>query len=239
MAQPTQATHDIKTTMNSLLPPPLLTAIFFCALGMNTVSADILSDINSKQIASLEKGQQVSLPEKIPGKPWPRENIYSYVKASPEEVMAVFADYDNAHRFVPNVQKSEIVKVLHPWEKEVYYEIALPVMLPNECYTSRIKLSASPGRDWFKASWVVPNAKFIKSGKGSLIVQAHAGGSILCYTNLVDPGSKIAVILRGPSQKQMRDVVTAICKEVLRMKQKQPDQLKALTESLQKSLPPS
>ena len=39
--------------------------------------------------------------EDIAGKPWPRIKVYRLINATPEQVAAVFFDYESAKTFVP------------------------------------------------------------------------------------------------------------------------------------------
>jgi hypothetical protein len=215
---------------------PAIAALCFAAAACCSHASNPLVTLSESQLVALQKGQSIYLPEHVPGIAWPRARVYEFVDASPWEVMAVFSDYGRAHEFIPNVRKSLVVETIHPWKKKVDYEIALPLMLPNERYTSLTTLSFTSGGEGLRASWEISGARFVKSSVGNLRVEPYRGGSVLCYTNLVDPGSKIAVVLRGPAQKQVRDTVEAICSEVVRMKQKDPRKLALLVDGLRDAM---
>ncbi len=101
----------------------------------------IFSELTSTQKGEVETGSQVVVTENIEGKPWPRIKVYRLVNASPEQVAAVFFDYENAKSFVPNVIKSEISNRLSACTMDVDYGLDVPIF-PDEFYTVRNSLKA-------------------------------------------------------------------------------------------------
>jgi len=173
--------------------------------------------------------------EAVDGKPWPRVRVYQKVGASAEEVAAVFSDYGKAHTFVPDVLSSRIVASRAPHTHDVEYEVEVPI-LPDERYTARNSLEALPGGG-FRVSWKLLTALQTKDAVGNLLVEPHgAGGSLLCYTNLVTPGSSMAGLLRKPAMARMRKTVDAIVEKVELEKRDRPAELAAQVEKLRASL---
>src|SRR5882757_85911 len=93
----------------------LTTLIACCVAGVPQLIANsIVSELNSSQKSQIEEGLQVVVIEDVDGKPWPRIKIYRFINASPEEVAAVFFNFENAKSFVPNIFKSEISNKISP-----------------------------------------------------------------------------------------------------------------------------
>ncbi|HEX9595836.1 MAG TPA: hypothetical protein VF982_03065 [Anaerolineales bacterium] len=65
---------------------------------------DILGEMDAAQQVQLRNGSQVFITEDVDGKPWPRITVFQAVTASPEEVMAVFFDYESARTFEREVR---------------------------------------------------------------------------------------------------------------------------------------
>ncbi len=197
------------------------------------LAGSLLSDLSPADAAQVRKGGQVMITQDVDGKPWPRVQIYQTVKAKPEELMAVFFDYDNAVRFVPNCTKSKVSRLVNPLIHDVDYEVAVPVFA-DEVYTARNTLSRKAGR--YQVDWRVLRATSIKSSEGSFAVEAHGDGSILRYTNLVEPSSQAAGLLRGIALGQMRDTVTALTTQVEKQRSSEASELSVRVDRLEQAL---
>lgn len=208
---------------------PLALATLFPLLAV----AGIRTELTPTQLKDLERGQQVIVTEEVEGRPWPRLRIYQKVAATPEEVLAVFCDYAQATTFVPDVIKSEISRTISPCVLEVDYQIDIP-MLPDESYTTRNSLSSSG--DSYKVAWVLVRALQTKASEGTLRVEPAAGGALLCYTNLVTPGSSMAGLLRIPAIERMKTTVAAIVKKVEKQKAEAPAALQKQILRLREAL---
>jgi len=208
---------------------PLALATLFPLLAV----AGIRTELTSTQLNDLERGQQVVVKEEVEGRPWPRLRIYQKVAATPEEVLAVFCDYAQATTFVPDVIKSEISRMISPCVLEVDYQIDIP-MLPDESYTTRNSLSSSG--DSYKVAWVLVRALQTKASEGTLRVEPAEGGALLCYTNLVTPGSSMAGLLRIPAIERMKTTVAAIVKKVEKQKAEAPAALQKQILRLREAL---
>jgi hypothetical protein len=206
--------------MISRFLPVLALAVF--STGM--ARGGMLDGLDAAQRRAVFEGGQVSVEESVDGKPWPRVRVYQKVGASPEEVAAVFSDYGKAHTFVPDVLSSRIVESRSPHTHDVEYEVEVPI-LPDERYTARNSLEALPGGG-FRVSWKLLAALQTKDAVGNLLIEPHGeGGSVLCYTNLVTPGSSMAGLLRSAAMARMRKTVDAIVEKVELEKRERPADL--------------
>lgn len=212
-------------------------AAAFCIGTAGVNAQNIADELSPTQRQELQKGAPVCIQEEVPGIAWPRSTVFQKIAGvQPEEVIAVFFDYQGAKTFIPNVQISKIMKSHAAWKQEVYYELELPLMLPNEQYTATNELMDRSTAGVYEVKWSVEKGRFFTSSKGSLRVQAWQDGSLLRYETLVNPGSRIAALLRPHARQQVLDVVKAIAKRAETMKKKHPGQLEALTESVRGAL---
>lgn len=213
---------------------------FLLALGVGLLAGcsccqgSLLNELASGHRSQVEKGEQVSLAEDIAGKPWPKLRIYRTVDASPEEVAAVFCDYDNAKAYVPNVLKSTISHRVSACVVDIDYGIDVPI-LPDEYYTTRNTLRAC-GPESYRIDWKLLRAVQTKDSVGSLRIEPLGDRSVICYENLVTPGSSMAGLLRRKAVQQMNETVEAIAARVEFMKKSRPDELRRAVEALRAML---
>ena len=215
--------------LTALLPAA---AILFASFELH--ASAILGELSEPQAAEVMAGKQIVLMEEIAGKPWPKVRLYQKIKASAEEVIAVFFDYKHAKSYIPKILKSEISKQISPCVVEVDYGVDIPI-LPDEYYTVRNTLQSGPGGT-YRVDWILLRALQTKASEGSLRVESADGGAVLCYTNLVTPGSAMAPLLRTKAIEQMRNTVHAIVHQVEAQKSAHPEALAAQVAALQKAL---
>ncbi|MFZ4777655.1 MAG: hypothetical protein ACOYM3_19975 [Terrimicrobiaceae bacterium] len=197
-------------------------------------AASLLDALDAAQVESLRQGSQVLVLQEVAGLPWPRVRVFQKVKATPEEVAAVFFDYRNAKAFVPKVIKSDIARLLSPCVIEVDYGIDVPI-LPDEFYTARNTLKADQDGGYL-VSWFLIKALQTKASEGSLRIERWNEGSVILYTNLVTPSSGMACLLKSTAIEQMRNTVRAIASRVEKQKAEHPEALKEEIQALQQAL---
>jgi hypothetical protein len=202
--------------------------------GCSCCEGSILSELAEGHQVQVKKGEQVSINEVIEGKPWPRVKVYRTVDASPEEVAAVFCDYENAKAYVPNLLKSTISKRPAACTVEIDYGIDIPI-LPDEFYTTRNTLRRT-APDSYRIDWKLLRAVQTKDSVGSLRAEPFAGKALICYENLVTPGSSMAGLLKGKALQQMNETVDAIAARVESQRKSNPEDLRREVEALRASL---
>jgi hypothetical protein len=196
------------------LPGSIVVALFAgCLFGTpRTVAGSIVSELTASQKTQLEEGEQVVVIENVEGKVWPRIYIYRLIKASPEQVAAVFFDFEDAKSFVPNIFKSEISNRVSPCTMDVDYGLDVPIF-PDEFYTVRNSLRVL-GENSYCFDWKLLRAVLTKDSVGSFRVEPWEDKSLVCYQNLVTPASNIAVLLRGKAIEQMKETSKALAEHV-------------------------
>ena len=211
----------------------LLLAVL-CAIAPRSW-ANLLDELNAADRAKVLAGRQVLLEEEVAGKPWPRVRVYQLVRATPEDVAAVFFDYDNSKTFVPDLLHSKISKIISPCDMEVDYEVDVPI-LPDEAYTARNDLETIDGGG-YRVTWNLVRAKQTKDATGHLRVEPHGEGqAVICYTNLVTPSSGMAGILEKLAIGRMEKTVRSMVYQVQNQKTKQPADLARQVEALREAL---
>lgn len=198
------------------------------------------SGLSLRQRALLISGETIILEEEISGNPWPRFIVYHLVKASPSEVAAVFWDLKLDPQYIPNCATVTILNAPSPSVVEGEYTLKMPFLLPDEVYVSRNMLRHSGAED-LEISWEVLRSRYTKSGRGAITLQRQEGGTLVRYSNLVEPGSRIAGLMRKSAGRQVVESVKALATQVTMEKTASPDvlekQLKTLREALESPSP--
>jgi len=195
----------------------------------------LLDDLNEAQRREVLSGGQVMLQEAVAGKPWPRVRVFQLVRATPEEVAAVFFDYENSKTYIPDLLNSRISKTITPLVLEVDYEVKVPI-LADEAYTARNELRAIHGGG-FHVSWILLRALQTKGAEGNLRIEPHGErDSVIRYTNLVTPGTGMAKVLKTLALARMQKTVQAIVRKVESQKKNHPRDLARQVAALRQAL---
>lgn len=195
----------------------------------------LLDELGAADRAKLLAGRQVLLQEEVAGKPWPLVRVYQLVQATPEEVAAVFFDYNNSKNYVPDLLRSKISKKISPCVLEVDYEVDVPI-LADESYTARNELKTVEGGG-FRVTWDLVRALQTKDATGHLRIEPRGEGeSLICYTNLVTPSSSMAGLLKKLAIARMEKTVEAMARQVQNQKKNHPKDLARQVEALREAL---
>mgnify|MGYP000384929761 CR=1 FL=1 len=171
------------------------------------------STLTSAQQSVLNSGKPLVLEEEVPGNPWPRFTIYQLVKASPAQVAAVFWDCEKDPEYIPNCTKVSVLSRPSPGVVEAEYTLKMPFLIPDEVYVSRNELQHSPDGS-YGVTWKVLRSRYTKSCSGTLRLEGHEGGTLIRYSNLVEPGSRIAKMLKASASRQVVESVQSLVDRV-------------------------
>lgn len=195
-------------------------------------------ELSEAQWKELRAGRHVVITRTVPGEPWPQVTIYAWCLLSPEELAAVFFDYESACRFVPNVLQSEIRARRSTCEMDVAYVLDIP-LLADEHYTARNTLSPVPGGG-FSVRWKLLEARYTKASTGEFRVIPFEGGTLARYQALTTPSPAIvpplAKLLRGHALAQMRETFHALLREAERLRAKEPSGLHQRVQRLRSAI---
>jgi len=211
----------------------LLLSMVVCSIQ---ASAESLWDqLQPNHREMLQSGQVVELEEEINGSPWPRFTIYQLAKSTPEKVASVFWNSELDPKYVPNCLSARIISRPRPSVQDTEYTLKMPLFLPDEVYTARNELKkVSP--DIYEVSWKVLQSRYTKECSGSLRIESGGGLTLLCYSNLVVPGSKVAGLLRSRAGTQVVDAVKALVHQVELEEKEDQSLLNRQIEALRMSL---
>jgi hypothetical protein len=201
--------------------------------GAASAWGGVLDALPVSQREAVLAGEQVVVTEDLKGHPWPRVTIYNLASRTPEEVAAVFFDYEAARHFVPNVTKSEVAVQRTACEADVAYSLNVPI-LPDEHYTARNTLRAEA--DGYVIGWKLLEARQTKDSVGEFRVEPQGSGAVVRYQVLTTPSSAMAGMLRGVAVDQVKRTVRAICDEASRLGKQHPAELERKVAELRAAL---
>lgn len=189
--------------------------------------------LTAEEWQRLGQGEPIVKTRQVDGYPWPHVTVYRRVAASPEEVMAVYADFDNQAGYLPRLVESRVVERVSRNSFRVSYEYE--VAGPNERYTVLAVVSRSPGG--FRVTWDLVSARYARRLNGQVRVEAQGGGAVIEYSNVVDPGF-FGVRLGSPetTTSQLRETVQALATHIERFRVEQQEKLRELTLTLKSML---
>ena len=103
-------------------------------------------------------------------------------------------------------------------------------------YTARNEIEMlQPGS--YRISWRVLKALQTKAAVGNLRIERYEDSeSLICYMNLVTPGSSVAVLLKNLAMKRMEKIAAAIALESEKQKTQAPRDLARQVEILRAAI---
>lgn len=191
--------------------------------------APATSGLDSSARARLDADGTLLVTERVPDSPWPRVIVYRFIDATPEEAVAVFADYARHASYMPNLAYSR-VHVIDDTTADVDYQLRVP-LLPDERYTVRDRLRryTVPGMQAesatsYQVTWSLVRASSTRAADGDARFEPCASrrlarrGTLLIHRNLVVPGFRLASLgfIRARAIAQARATADAIAAEVER-----------------------
>lgn len=207
-----------KRSLNS--PVPLIILTIFAALGQAHAGMD--AELSAAEQKKLARGETVVQTIERRGATWPEVRIYKKIRATPEDVTALFLDYPNAKSYIDNLESAVVEKTPDPQTKDVRYTVRLPV-IGGISYLVRNRYEKTQNGSVVK--WTLLEPPFAaKAATGSLRVEqgANGDGSVICYANHVEPATRLLSRLSGLAVKEAAHTVEAIVKEAEKRDRKSP-----------------
>jgi len=199
------------------------------------VWAGAYDELTGDQQASLRRGEQVTITQDVASSSWPKITVYQPIKATTEEVTAVFTDYELHRSFIPGLSKSKISKRYNPRDVEIDYTLKIPVV-SDESYTVRNKLSSYGNGASYRVDWTLVRADTTKDTVGNVRMERMGDQTLMAYYNFVIPGSGMADLVRNQALKQVKDTAKAIAQQVNYERANNQAQLQRQVKALQDAL---
>ena len=180
---------------------------------------------------------EVLLFEETPaGKDWPLINVYFVVESTPEEAMAVFADYNRQKEYMPGVIESKIKSSPGPRRAYVYYVI--DAVFRNSWYNTQNILAYDSKIDQFRADWTkYGEAQDAKVIDGVVRTEAVGGAALVAYRLYTEiDGGIFTGIARGQGPGRAQKTMTALRDRIRTERKSMKELLRTQVEALRKEL---
>ena len=190
------------------------------------VGAQWPATLSSSEAADIGLGRVVVLQLDVAGSPWPRVRLYRFIDATPEQSLAMLADYAHRRDYIVDLKEARIDRQLDSGRTEVFFRYASNVpFVPDVSYTLIDRLHRDQDGS-YSIHWNLQSGRKVKRVEGSArfsqwINPANGRvGTLLTYDNYVVPDFPFASlgVVRQKAIAAMRDAVDAIATEVEREK---------------------
>ena len=174
--------------------------------------------------AEIGRGRVVLHQRDVEGTPWPRVRLYRFIDATPEQSVAMLADYSHRQAYLADLKEARIERQLDSGRTEVFFRYASNVpLVPDVTYTLVDRLRRDQDGS-YSIGWTLRSGKKVKRVEGnarfSRWTNSATGrvGTLLTYDNYVVPDFRFAsvAVVRQKAIAAMRDAVEAIAVEVER-----------------------
>lgn len=186
-------------------------------IGFSAVTAQAASiwdELTPAQQTQISNGSQVFVTKNVSGAPWPRAWVYQYVESTAEEAAAVFADYEAATSFAPDLKAAAISARVDPRTIEVTCTIDVPIM-GDVHYTVRNTVSKYTARGAaYRVDWTLVRSNSMKSSEGNIRFESQGTGTLVAYYSWVVPNSVFARAVKKHALAGLRDNVAALVKRI-------------------------
>ncbi|OFZ82220.1 MAG: hypothetical protein A2583_04810 [Bdellovibrionales bacterium RIFOXYD1_FULL_53_11] len=206
--------------------------------------AGIYDDLNDEEKTAVQKGEQVVQTEDVDGAPWPKITVYQRIEATPEEVMAVFWDFERHPKLfgktkLVRITKTKVSKRISRNVLEVDYTMKfdkiMGIQLDDENYTLKESLVGSG--ETFTNSWTKVKTDKIEQIEGSLAVEKLGTGAVVAYYNYIfPPYASVCSTIADLAVRNIKETVANMASGIEDEKKNNGSLLQKQLEALRKAL---
>lgn len=192
-------------------------------------------ELNADQKAQIQAGKQVSWSEDVSKSPWPKVFVYQRVEATPEEVTALFHDYEFQSAYIPKVISCKIAGMTNPSTARLDYVLSVPAF-EDEAYS--VEDHVQKTAFGYQLGWSFIKASTTKHIEGNARFETLGTGTLIAYYNFIipgRPGAGLGWIVNGAKQA-VRDTVSALANKVVELRNTKPAQLQGQIAKLRAAL---
>lgn len=190
---------------------------------------------------TVNSGGYVVKKKKMKDSAWPELTVYTTIDANPQESMAIYAAFDHQKNYVPNLVKSDVVKMEGGLIAHTAYEMDLPWPLSNSKYIHGTRLHPVTS-GIYSLSWFLVESDVSERVQGVSYffppdsLSTTNKKTVWVYKSFIDPKSFLAGIFKDTMVSDVTDSLTAIKNEIVRAKNKDPELMKKYVKILEDSL---
>ena len=190
-------------------------------------------ELNYTELARLTNKELIVHSRAIPKRPWPEITIFAVIDVLPVEAAAVFSNYQDQKKYIPDLLKSDPIKKIAENEIIVDFEMHFPWPLANSRYSTRnvFKVLENNG---YEISWHMVESDSLIDTRGAIQFIPYGTKTLLIYRSLIYPRSMLAPIFSSRVKASMSRMVQAIVTYTEETKKQNPEKIQRLINSLPK-----
>ena len=200
-----------------------LTLLLYLVLA-HPAGAQWPAALPASDTGEISRGRVVMIQRDVEGTPWPRVRLHRFIDATPEQSIAMLADYAHRRTYLADLKEVRIERQLDSGRIEVFFRYASNVpLVPDVSYTLVDRLHRD--RDGsYSIGWTLRSGKRVKRIDGNARFSRWTNpatgrvGTLLTYDNYVVPDFRFASVgvVRHKAIAAMGVAVEAIAVEVER-----------------------
>jgi hypothetical protein len=206
----------------------IIALVMHASLGF---SLTLSPDFNYADQARLENKELIIRSRAIPQRPWPEITIFSVIDASPVEAAALFSNYQDQKRYIPDLVKSVPMKKIGENETIVDFEMRTPWPLSNSKYSTKNVFKTLENNE-YEISWNLVQSDCLIDSKGMAQFTSFGKKTLFMYRSFIHPDSKFASMFSSKAKDGMSKTVQAIVAYIEETKKQNPEKIQRLINSL-------
>jgi hypothetical protein len=215
-------------TINVIAALPLC---YLLSIISNQLIAGELPLAQKEIIGQLKLNQLKVITTKVKDRPWPRITIYSKLKATPGQAMAIFSAFDRQKEFVLDTLESTPIKQLAPNHIIVRYRTKMPWPISSTTYINGHQLEII--EHGYLLTWYQVESEGTKYVEGSMRLLSYLGETVMIYQNLAHPKSIFAGLLKGIMRDKVEETIQGVVNFIEAHTQHHPDDVKQLVDQME------
>ena len=202
--------------------------LLYASVGFSMAPAP---ELTQPEFAKLANRELIIHSREIPECPWPEFTVFALIDVSPAEAAALFANYQDQKRYIPDLVKSDPVKKIAANETIVRFEMRLPWPLANSKYSTGNVLNRLDDNE-YEIIWYLVESNCLTDSRGAVQFRPYGKKTILKYQSLIHPDSRLATVFASKAKNGITKTVQAIVTYLEEPKRKDPHKTQQLVDAL-------
>ncbi|HEY3275370.1 MAG TPA: hypothetical protein VGJ94_02025 [Syntrophorhabdaceae bacterium] len=189
------------------------------------------ADLSQADLDRLTKREFIVQSRDIPMHPWPEITIFGLIDATPLEAAALFSNYQDQKKYIPDLIKSEPRRKTAENEVIVDFEMQTPWPLSNSRYSTAnvFKITAC---NEYEIRWRLVESDSLIDSKGTARFIPYGNKTLFIYKSLIHPNSRFASMFSSKAKAGLFKTVQAIVTYIEQTKKNDPEKIHKLIDSL-------
>jgi carbon monoxide dehydrogenase subunit G len=191
------------------------------------------AELNQTELVKVANKELIIHSKEVAKCPWPELTVFALIDASPVEAAAVFSNYEDQKKYIPDLVKSDPARRVAQNETIVNFEMRLPWPLANSRYSTG-NIFNRLENDKYEICWYLVESDSLIDSKGTVQFIPYGNKTLLKYQAFVHPGSRLASIFSSRAKATITKTVQAIVSYIEEVRKKNPEKTQDLVNSLHK-----